>query len=333
MTYARKSLVSLADTPYYHVVARCVRRAWLWGFDEYAGKDYSHRKEWVLQRLSLLTSIFTIDVCAYAVMSNHYHLVVHIDRARAEHLTPSEVVQRWTQLFKAPPVVERWLAGKTSTAEAHLAETLIARWQRRLYDLSWFMKCLNEHLARRANMEDECDGRFWQGRFRSQALLDEAGLLTAMAYVDLNPIRAGIARTPEDSLFTSIHERIRAHRADANEQASKATQPTVPLQPFMSARESRPQIPFSLKDYLELVDWSGRVIREGKVGAIAERIPPIMQRVSIDRDAWALAMEPHGNVFGRALGRLGSMRLHAKTLSQSWVRGIRHADRLFAAAN
>ena len=51
MTCARKSLVSLNDTPYYHVIARCVRRAWLWGYDDYAGRDYSHRKAWVLERL------------------------------------------------------------------------------------------------------------------------------------------------------------------------------------------------------------------------------------------------------------------------------------------
>ena len=70
MTYARKSLISLQDTPYYHVVARCVRRAWLWGYDEYAGRDYSHRKEWVLERLEELTSIFAIDICAYAVMEH-----------------------------------------------------------------------------------------------------------------------------------------------------------------------------------------------------------------------------------------------------------------------
>ena len=69
MTYARKSLVSLNDTPYYHVVARCVRRAWLYGYDEYAGRDYSHRKVWILDRLAFLTSMFAIDVAAYAVMT------------------------------------------------------------------------------------------------------------------------------------------------------------------------------------------------------------------------------------------------------------------------
>ena len=105
MTYARKTLISLRDTPYYHVVARCVRRAWLWGYDEYAGRDYSHRKAWVLERLNQLSSIFTIDICAYAVMSNHYHLVIHVDRNRARQLTTQEVVTRWTAMFSVPPVV------------------------------------------------------------------------------------------------------------------------------------------------------------------------------------------------------------------------------------
>jgi len=84
MTYARKSLVSQEDTAHYHVVARCVRRAWLRGFDKYAGRDFSHRKRWVLERLQLLTGMFAIDVCAYAILSNHYHLVLHVGRARAQ---------------------------------------------------------------------------------------------------------------------------------------------------------------------------------------------------------------------------------------------------------
>lgn len=330
MTYARKTLVSLADTPYYHVVARCVRRAWLWGFDEYAGRDYSHRKQWVLERLAQLTSIFTIEISAYAVMSNHYHLVVFIDQKRAKELTQNEVVERWTQLFRGPPVVERWCSGKATQAERQLAELTIEKWRYRLYDLSWFMKCLNEHLARRANAEENCDGRFWQGRFRSQALLDEAGLLTAMAYVDLNPVRAGIASTPEESQFTSIYERIRKVRESRQvEPMAEDRSPEVPLQPFHSPGTGHHTIPFGFEDYLALVDWSGRVIRDDKRGAIDARLPPIVQRLGIDPGAWELAMQPRGNVFGRALGRLDLLRLHAQTLGQSWVRGLRRAERLY----
>ena len=106
MTYARKSLICLNDTPYYHVVARCVRRAWLWGFDEYAGRDYSHRKEWVLERLRDLATVFAIDICAYAVMSNHYHLVLRVDQQRAKGWTHDEVVEQWTKVHSKPTLVD-----------------------------------------------------------------------------------------------------------------------------------------------------------------------------------------------------------------------------------
>jgi REP element-mobilizing transposase RayT len=327
MGYARKALVSLNDTPYYHVIARCVRRAWLWGFDEYAGKDYSHRKEWVLERLSLLTSIFTIEICAYAVMSNHYHLVLFVDEKRAKSLTREQVIESWTSVFGMPTCVARYRSGEALEAERELAESMIERWRRRLYDISWFMKCLNEHLARRANAEDNCTGKFWEGRFRSQALLDEAGLLTAMAYVDLNPIRAGIARTPEESEFTSIYDRIRELKGRMRNEALEARK--VPLLRFASGESTAAAIPFGLDDYLELVDWTGRAVRADKRGLIDERLPAIAMRLNIDPDAWKRAMQPGGNVFGRAMGKLDHLRLHANTLGQSWVRGLTVARKLF----
>jgi REP element-mobilizing transposase RayT len=328
MTYARKTLISLQDTPYYHVVARCVRRAWLWGYDAYVDRDYSHRKAWVLERLTQLSTIFAIDVCAYAVMSNHYHLVLHVDRAVARAWSAQEIVARWTMLFSRPPLVERWEQGVALESERRVAEEIIERWRSRLSDVSWYMRCLNEHLARRANAEDNCNGRFWQGRFKSQALLDEAGLLTAMAYVDLNSIRAGIANSPEASEFTSIYERIRAMRADCTEEQGTEAASSVPLMPFHSPGAEK-AIPCRLEDYLQLVDWTGRQVRMDKRGAIDDRLPFIMARLQIDVDAWRLAMRPRGNVFGRAIGKLDYMRLHAKTLGQSWVRGLQCAERLY----
>ncbi|HEY4368650.1 MAG TPA: hypothetical protein VGN07_15550 [Steroidobacteraceae bacterium] len=335
MTYARKSLVSLQATPYYHLVARCVRRAWLWGVDEYAGRDYSHRKAWVLERLRLLSSMFAIDICAYAVMSNHYHLVLHVDGERAGAWTPQEVVGHWTLLFSRPVLIERWQQGLCDAGEREVAERIIERWRRRLCDISWYMRCLNEHLARRANAEDRCTGRFWEGRFKSQALLDEAGLLTAMAYVDLNPIRAGIAATPEASEFTSICARIEQLRnppSAPTEVSRSRTVVSVPLFDFLDVTAaSGPRIPFSLHDYIMLVEWTGRVRGEDKRGAISQQLPSIMQRLNIDAEAWHLAMQPRGNVFGRALGRLEHLRLHAKALRQSWVRGLQQAERMYRA--
>jgi hypothetical protein len=156
-------------------------------------------------------------------------------------------------------------------------------------------------------------------------------LLTA--YVDLNPIRAGIAAMPEDSDFTSIETRIKELAAayDSGSGSSDANGSLrVPLLKFRGAfADSEPTLPFRFSDYLELVDWTGRAIRSGKRGAIDPRRPPIMQRLNVDAAAWQEAMRPSGNVFGRALGQLDHMRLHARSLGQSWIRGLRQADRLF----
>jgi REP element-mobilizing transposase RayT len=327
MGYARKSLISLQDTPYYHCIARCVRRAWLWGKVEYAGEDYSHRKQWVIDRLAQLCEIFAIEVCAYAVMSDHYHLVLYVDEKRNKAWSDYEVIERWSSLFRIPPVVERSRKADALEVERDRAQTMIQDWRTRLRDISWFMRCLNEHLARSANAEDECTGRFWEGRFKSQALLDEAGLLTAMAYVDLNPIRAGIASTPESSEFTSVYQRIKEIRS---QQAHPNAYRTLRLRRFNDQHPTKTaEIPYSLIDYVQLLDWSGRAIRSDKPGHIDSNLPNILARLSMDPEIWNAAMSRRGLVFGRAMGRLDLMRLHAATLGLSWIRGLRMAERLF----
>ena len=328
MTYARKSLISLQDTPYYHVVARCVRRAWLWGVDQYVGKDYSHRKTWVLERLEHLSQVFAIDICAYAVMSNHYHLVIHVDRRRGSQWSIEDVIERWTKVFSTPPLVQRWQQGECDAAEAAEAKRIVERWRRRLCDVSWYMRCLNEHLARRANAEDGCTGRFWEGRFKSQALLDESGLLTAMTYVDLNPVRAGVAQAPQTSGFTSIA--ARSEQRSTGVPHTAAVRRAVPLLKFADeVPRSTPCVPFSRKDYFELVEWTARSVRAQKRSTIDAKLPTIAQRLGIEGTIWRQIMRPGGNVFGRALGTIDRLRLHAERLGQSWVRGLRRAQQLY----
>jgi hypothetical protein len=191
-------------------------------------------------------------------------------------------------------------------------------------DISWFMKSMNEHLARKANIEDGVTGRFWEGRFKSQALLDEAGLLTAMAYVDLNPIRAGIADTPESSDFTSIYDRIQVIK--------KQTPHSVRLRKFAGQASKERTLPCTQEDYFTLLDWTGRAVRGDKRGHINQALPPILTRLNIDPTAWEETMQPQGNVFGRAMGQLDHLRLHAKALGQSWVRGLRQAERMYRTA-
>ena len=170
MTKPRKDLVSISDTPYYHIVSRCVRRTFLCGYDHQTNTDYEHRKEWIVDRIQLLSSLFSIDLCSYAIMSNHYHLVVHINPEEAESWSDKEVAERWTTLFQGPLLVQQWLSGTAlNKPQQQTVNDIIAIWRERLSNLSWYMKCLNEPIARKANKEDNCTGHFWESRYKSHS--------------------------------------------------------------------------------------------------------------------------------------------------------------------
>ncbi|MCP4040853.1 MAG: hypothetical protein GY731_02705 [Gammaproteobacteria bacterium] len=118
-----------------------------------------------------------------------------------------------------------------------------------------------------------------KGRFKSQALLDEAAALTCMSYVDLNPIRAGVAETPETSEFTSIEQRIRHWKQDSTQDTKSPSLMALVKQD----EDSHPNaIGFNIQDYLELVDWAGRIVRDGKRGSIPVNIPPILNRLGLE---------------------------------------------------
>jgi len=325
MTQPRASLVCVSDTPYYHCISRCVRRAFLCGEDGYTGHSFEHRRDWFIERLARLTEVFTIEVCAYAVMSNHCHLVVNIDVDKAKELTVDEVIDRWCRLYRGPEVVQRYRAGRSLTnAERGSVSTIAAVWRARLSDLSWFMRCLNEHIARRANAEDQCTGRFWEGRFKSQALLDETALITAMAYVDLNPIRSGQATTLAGSDKTSVKQRLE----EVTQQTKDA--PTVVLTPFAgTARHKDAGLPFNLQDYLHLLDWTGRGVREGKRGVIDSRLPRLLTQLGISNDEWLPTVTQMQSRFESVMGSPEKMKAHAESRGGRFYRGYRHAVRLY----
>jgi hypothetical protein len=192
---------------------------------------------------------------------------------------------------------------------------------------------MNEHLAQRANAEDQCKGRFWEGRFKSQALLDEGALLTCMSYVDLNPIRAGLANTPEQSDFTSIQERIKAYAKHQNKRKAKLAPKAQPtnLYPFKKPREKDPAkgIDFELNDYLCLVDWTGRAIREDKNGAIPNDLAPILERIGLNPDAWLKSISHYSKNYFSVLGAIDRVKAFAKIQKKSWHRGQREALRSY----
>ena len=241
MTKSRKSLISLEATPYYHCVSRCVRRAFLCGEDHHTGKSYEHRRAWLEDKLLSLPKVFAIDIAAYAIMSNHYHVVLHIDADKAKAWSDVEVVERWHRLFNGTHHSRKFLNNeKLLSAERHKLQENIDQWRLRLHNISWFMKVLNESIAREANDEDKCTGHFWEGRFKSQALLDEAALAACMAYVDLNPIRAAMAKTPEKSDHTSVKKRC--DQAKTTQQPNHQNQQEKSLFPFVgNPRENQPQ--------------------------------------------------------------------------------------------
>jgi REP element-mobilizing transposase RayT len=162
MPQSRKTQVSLIDTPYYHCVSRCVRRSFLCGTDKYTGQSYEHRRGWVEERLLFLSSVFSIGICAYAVMSNHTHVVVCVDKDMAESWSMEEVVRRWHQLYQGTLLSQKYQRGdKLSKGELISLEETVTIYRQRLYDISWLMRNLNEHIAREANKEDKCTGRFY----------------------------------------------------------------------------------------------------------------------------------------------------------------------------
>ncbi|WP_444930350.1 transposase [Microbulbifer sp. SSSA002] len=326
MTQPRRSQISLQATPYYHCVSRCVRRAFLCGRDTESGKNYEHRRQWIEARMQQLASVFSLDIAAYAVMSNHYHIVLYIDAKTARVWSDTEVILRWQELFKVSNLARRFIQGTPlDFSEKHKLKELIELWRERLMDISWFMRCLNEFIARQANTEDHCTGHFWEGRFKSQALLDESALAACMAYVDLNPIRANMAKTPEDSKHTSVQQRIRA--------AVLGKQPKE-LLPFVGGeRLDMPKgLPFQLDHYLALVDWSGRHLDPRKRGAISQNTPPILDRLGISVKHWLYLNRNFESRFKSLVGSAEAVRKACLQLDKRWTHGLRDCQQFLSPA-
>ncbi len=329
MPKARKSQISLEDTAYYHCISRCVRRAYLCGQDPLTGRSFEHRRAWVEKRMLFLAQVFAIDICAYAVMSNHTHLVLHVDREKAQSWSLYEIISRWHRISKGAPFSHAYLneqkrAELTSLQWKSLAE-LSEQWRERLYDISWFMRMLNEPIARQANQEDGCTGRFWEGRFKSQALLDDTALAACMAYVDLNPIRAGVETLPEKSQYTSIKKRC--------EMAPKGLQPKA-LLPFIgNHRKNTPKgLPFTFNDYLMLLDLTGRIIRPDKNGYIPRKSDDILFRLGLSQQTWESISGHFGKCFSGAVGKEQALRKFHNNLGSKRTAGLNASRKWLSAA-
>jgi hypothetical protein len=316
MAQPRSQLVPSETASTFHCVQRCVRHAFLCGIDDCTGQSFEHRRQWVQARIALIASCFAADVLAYAVMSN-LHLVVHMDPTHVGSWDDEVVVERWLRLF--PPRKDNHDARGYKRLRILQDAPYLNELRRRMGDLSWLMRCLAEPIARRANAEDRCKGRFWEGRYKCQLLCDTRAVLAAMAYVDLNPIRAGMTTQLEDSDHTSAQQRIDQAKRDQ----IMLRQSLLPTSGSLVRC-----LPICTGDYLQLVECTGRHLREGKRGAIPNDEPSVLQSLDPTSQRWAMRVNAIGSGYWRVVGETQDLIAVAQRIGQRWVKGLGLAKKI-----
>jgi hypothetical protein len=334
MAIARAKLVDLTVTRWYHCVSRCVRKAFLLGEGDH------NRREWLENRLEELAEIFAVAVGGFSVMDNHLHVLLRLDPEVAHGWSDLEVVQRWGRLFpprdksrQPMPVTEEWIQWRLGDVP------WIATTRQRLQNVGWFMKCLKEPLSRLANRQDKTRGTFFEGRFKSVAVVDEESLLKICVYIDLNPVAAKVAKTPETSDFTSIKQRVEHVEAQgktaelaADERGSVAgSRESAGLEEslWLSPIEDRRGLDafrvgmmqgFPLGSYVKLVEYTGRLFRQGKTSIPAE-LAGIFERLGFTAESWRDAMDKLRGK--RLLGRIiAASRIKLREIAKHL--GVRH---------
>ena len=350
----RREIFADAEIQVFHVINRCVRRTFLCGSDSKTGRDFSHRKDWIRDRLEVLAGIFAVDVMGFAVLSNHMHVVVRTRPDVVATWSDDEIAVRWWNLFPQRRLKDRSAAEPTEFELNHIRSDAsgLKEKRRRLSNVSWFMKCLSEPIAKRGNREEEVTGHFWEARYKIQPLLDEMAIAACMAYVDLNPIRAGIALTPETSDFTSVQERIldrhsavnigdtlqypssdlsatfspdsgekgdhgdaQDHKIEHGANAGWLAPVTLdpPRKKVREAQSSRRAsnkgcLPMTLDEYLKLLDWTGRQLRNDKAGRIPSEFGPILERLDCSAESWLDLVQNFRKRFRTEAGRPATLQ-------------------------
>jgi hypothetical protein len=334
-----------------HVYNRTVRRCFLMGDDALSGKNFDHRKTWIEEWLRQFAALFGIDLICYAIMSNHFHLIL---RSRPDVVATwdnREVARRWLMLCPIRRCADSKPLPPTE-AEINLIANCPVKCQemrKRLSSISWWMRLLCQRVAQRANHEEKERGRFFQDRFGATLLTDEASLLACAAYVDLNPIRAAMAMTLESSAHTSVQTRIKALKtqgvdAGNNDQQSPEdaflspltiNEQTDPIGPSPSRNGKRCSdkgvLAMPIEEYLALLDWTARESVLGKRGSTPSNVPPVLSRLGLDSGTWRELVSDFGKLFCHVAGRpehVDTMRTH-RTHRRFYLR--RRARELFAA--
>ena len=318
---ARAEVFDPSEVAALHICARVVRRCFLFGVDPFTGKNHDHRKIWIEDQLKLLAANFGIDLLSFAILSNHFHLIL---RSRPDVVVTwddLEVARRWLMLCPIRKKKDR-SAEEPNEFELNSIRNdpdKLATIRKRLSDVAWWMRLLCQNIGTRANQEDLEVGKFFQGRYRSVRILDEETLLACSAYVDLNPIRAAMAETLETSEFTSVQRRIQSLQQETVSKPSNGTPVDLLLSPLTIDEKNdaigtcanqtgqrcsdKGFLSMSTMDYLELLDASSRMVRPDKTGYTSSDVAPIFERLKLDPDYWRLQIQDFGRLFSNVAGK------------------------------
>lgn len=328
-----------------HVMNRVVRRCLLMGSDQFSGKNYDYRKNWIEEELERVAACMGIDLLNFAILSNHFHLILRSRPDVVKKWDDSEVVRRWLKVCPNCQCKGRPPGPATEPQIKAICgdKKLVNQLRRRLSDISWWMRLVCQRIAQWANSEDKESGKFWQSRYRAVRLLDEEAILAGAAYVDLNPIRAAIAETLEGSEHTSLKRRIEALRMNLAESAQPAAaeqslEPSAsqPRDAFLAPLEidqlqdelgPRPHtggqrcsdkgfLAMTLGAYLALLDWTARQLVPGKTGATPEETPAVFERLQIKPDVWCQLVSQFGQLFSSIAGKPQVVDSHCSAKGQ-----------------
>jgi hypothetical protein len=265
-----------------------------------------------------------VDVLGFAVTPHQLDVVVWTRPDQTDGWSDAETIQRWRRVFPADRAEKRTAKknGRLPLPKKDESPDRIGDMRQRLGTVSWFMRCLNEWLARTANREDGMTGRFWEGRFKCRVLLDESAIVTCLAYVDLIPFTHALLSDPGRMEHSSYFDRVQSATPGRSE---------AWLCPMgkEAVDEGRSRVSLDLEDYLALIDWTARQWAPDPGEPMPDSLTEILRGLQIHPHRWVETVAGFERLFHRVAGRADSMAQWAEKAGKHWMAGVRSGQAAF----